>query len=91
MITEEGKSTTLTSHFRRSDTFGLGTGGDVKPVLRKAVTFRDVTNYRQSSTPVKMKKEITLSREELNRKVEAFIKKCKEERLESLRLEKKVD
>ncbi|CAL9214518.1 unnamed protein product [Arabidopsis halleri] len=90
MITEEGKSTPLSSHYRKTSMSGLDAGGDVKPVLRKAETFRDVTNYRHSSPPVKMKKEMSPSREELNQRVEAFIKKCKEERLESLKLEKKV-
>lgn len=93
MITEV-KSTPLTSHYRRPSTSGIGAAGDVKSALRKAETFKDVTNYRQSSPtvkpPVKMKKEMSPSREELNRRVEAFIKKCKEERLVSLRLEKEV-
>ncbi|KAL1222878.1 hypothetical protein V5N11_022181 [Cardamine amara subsp. amara] len=80
------KSTPLTSHYKRPDTFGLG-ASDVKPALRKAETFRDVTNYHQPptvTTPVKM----SPSPEELNRRFEEFIKKGKEERLESLRLDK---
>lgn len=95
IISEEGMSTPLTSHYPRPDTFGLVAGGYVlKPALRISETFRDVTNYHQSSMtvtpPLKMKKEMLPSREELNRRVEAFIKKVKEERLESLRLDKEV-
>ncbi|KFK43417.1 hypothetical protein AALP_AA1G123100 [Arabis alpina] len=98
MVTEEGKSTSLTCHHRRSDTVGVD-GGEVQVkerALRKSVTFKDMTNYQKSpstvtSSPVKMKKEMSPSREELNRRVEEFIKKCKEERLlESMRLDKVV-
>ncbi|CAA0190447.1 unnamed protein product [Arabidopsis thaliana] len=97
-ISEEGTSTPLstsTSHYQRPDIFGLGAGGDVKPSLRKSETFRDVTNYYHQSSltvtpPVKMEKEMLPSLEELNRRIEAFIKKVKEERLESLRLDKEV-
>ncbi|AAD50005.1 Hypothetical protein [Arabidopsis thaliana] len=92
-ISEEGTSRPLsTSHYQRPDIFGLGAGGDS---LRKSETFRDVTNYYHQSSltvtpPVKMEKEMLPSLEDLNRRIEAFIKKVKEERLESLRLDKEV-
>lgn len=68
IISEEGMSTPLTSHYPRPDTFGLVAGGYVlKPALRISETFRDVTNYHQSSMtvtpPLKMKKEMLPSRE----------------------------
>ncbi|VVA90936.1 unnamed protein product [Arabis nemorensis] len=65
--------------------------GDVKPALRNSEIFKDVANnYYQSTVkpPVKMKKEI--SPEEMDRKFEAFIKKVKKERRESLRLDKEM-
>lgn len=101
MITE-GKSTPLTRQlYRRSDTFGRGdSGGEVKPVVyKKSETFRDRTNHYQETAAEtakgkKMRKEPSLSQDELNRRVEEFIKKFNEEmklqRMESLRQYKEI-
>ncbi|EOA33427.1 hypothetical protein CARUB_v10020573mg [Capsella rubella] len=96
MITEEKRKL-----YRRSDTFtrgdssGCGVDGEAKPVYKKSETFRDRTNYYQTlETTAKMRKEPSLSQDELNRRVEAFIKKTNEEmklqRLESLRQYKEI-
>lgn len=95
MVTEELKSTPLTSHScRRHETLRLA-AGETQPVFRESETFRDITNnYPMSPTVtplVKMGKEMSPSLEELNRKFEAFIKKGKEEILESRRLDEEVN
>ncbi|KAL0694419.1 hypothetical protein Bca4012_061599 [Brassica carinata] len=78
MITE-GKP--LTSYYRRPDTFGLGVEDSNKtkqPGLKKGETFSDRTKYYLSPA-------VSRSRNELNIRAEAFIKKCNDERFESMR------
>ncbi|CAD5312397.1 unnamed protein product [Arabidopsis thaliana] len=97
MIMEGNKSTLpLTSYYKRPDTFGLGEETKQSGVLKKSETFSDRTNCYQSLPPpppplVKVKKvKVSRSRDELNRKVEAFIKKCNDERFASMKLDNEV-
>ncbi|PSS24681.1 Leucine zipper protein [Actinidia chinensis var. chinensis] len=89
MITD-GRHVPLTRHLKKSDTwehhgrpFNTTSPLDQSPqMVKKSETFRDRTNFEPATSSPgsgKLRKEPSLSQDELNRRVEAFIKKFNDE------------
>lgn len=83
----EGRSMPLSRHVKKWDTWeNHGRGINVDSLdpsqVKKSETFKDRTNEITSSPgagATRLRKEPSLSQDELNRRVEAFIKKFNEE------------
>ncbi|KAH6773743.1 hypothetical protein C2S51_012147 [Perilla frutescens var. frutescens] len=72
MITE-GRHVPLTRHLKKSETWEHHAPPAVNHVVPKSETFKERSNYE--APPARIRKEPSLGQDELNRKVEAFIKK----------------